>query len=142
VIPTTEPTHRKPVPVPDRLTKGFWAAAAEDRLVIQRCGECGHRQHPPGPVCRRCYSSAVGFEQVSGRGRIYTYTITHHRVVAGFEDVPYAIALVELDEQEGLRMLANLPGVPLDVIAVGMAVEVVFEPLPDAGKLPQFKAAR
>ena len=84
----------------------------------------------------------MGFEPVSGRGRVYTYTVTHHRVVPGFDDLPYAVALVELDEQAGLRMLANLPGVPLESIHVGMAVEVVFERLPDGGRLPQFRAAR
>ena len=136
----TDPAYGKPIPVPDRLTAAFWAAAADERLVMQRCANCRHWQHPPGPICRRCYSAEVGFEPVSGRGRVYTYTVTHHRVVPGFEDVPYAVALVELDEQPGLRMLANLPGVPLESIEVGMAVEVVFEPLPAGGKLPQFRA--
>jgi uncharacterized protein len=140
MMAATDPVYRKPIPVPDRLTAGFWSAAAEGRLVMQRCSDCRHWQHPPGPICRRCYSTAVGFEPVSGRGRVYTYTVTHHRVVSGFDDVPYAIALVELDEQMGLRMLANLPGVPLDSIQVGMAVEVLFETLPDGGRLPQFTA--
>ena len=132
---------RKPVPVPDRLTAGFWAAAAEGRLVIQRCARCRHWQHPPGPICRRCYSTVVAFEPVSGRGSVYTYTITHHHVVPGFNELPYAIALVELAEQQGLRMLSNLPGVPIESIHVGMAVEVTFEMLPGGGRLPQFKAA-
>ena len=138
----TDGGYRKPRPVPDRISQPFWDAAAQGRLVVQRCRDCRHWQHPPGPICRKCYSGLVGFEPVTGHGRVYTYTVTHHRVVEGFEEVPYTVALIELDEQPALRMLANLPGVPAASIFVGLEVEVFFQPLPGGRALPQFRLKR
>lgn len=128
----------RPEPVPDRLTQPFWDHARSGRLAFQRCAACGSFQHPPGPVCRRCYGRDLEFQPVSGRGTVYTYTITHHRVVPGFDDVPYAVALIEMEEQEGLRMLANLPGTPTDQVRVGLPVEVFFEARGEQ-RLPQFR---
>jgi uncharacterized protein len=129
----------RPQPVPDRLTRPFWDHALEGRLAFQRCLGCRRFQHPPGPVCRACQGRELEFEAVSGRGTVYTYTVTHHRVVPGFDEVPYAVALVEMDEQEGLRMLANLPGVDPERVRVGLPVEVFFEELPGGLRLPQFR---
>jgi hypothetical protein len=129
----------RPVPVPDRLTRPFWDHAAAGRLAFQRCRACGRFQHPPGPVCRACGGRELGFDPVSGRGTVYTYTVTHHRVVPGFDDVPYAVALIELEEQPGLRMLANVLEFEPTEVRVGMEVEVVFEDLPGGLRLPQFR---
>jgi uncharacterized protein len=133
---TAEP---RPEPVPDRFSKPFWEHAQAGRLAFQRCAACHRFQHPPGPVCRDCAGRDLEFEPVSGRGKVYTYTITHHRVVPGFDQIPYAVALVEMEEQEGLRMLANLPAVALDRVRVGLEVEVMFEDLPGGLRLPQFR---
>jgi 3-oxo-4,17-pregnadiene-20-carboxyl-CoA hydratase alpha subunit len=44
--------------VPDELTKPFWDAANEGRLVIQNCKACNRLQHPPAPTCDQCGSRA------------------------------------------------------------------------------------
>ena len=65
---------------------------------------------------------------VSGRGRLHTYLISH-RPAPGFEnEVPYAIAVVELEE--GPRMMTNIVGVPNtpEELVLDMALEVRFEP--------------
>jgi uncharacterized OB-fold protein len=129
----------RPEPVPDRLTRPYWEHARQGRLAFQRCASCGRFQHPPGPVCRSCGGRELEFQPVSGRGTVYTYTVTHHRVVPGFDEVPYAVALVEMDEQPGLRVLSNILGVGPEAVHVGLAVEVCFEDLPGGLKLPQFR---
>jgi uncharacterized OB-fold protein len=124
----------KPLPVPDGHSAPFWEAARRHELALQRCRDCGAFQHPPGPVCRRCAAEALHFVRVSGRGGIF---------VPGFErDVPLAIALVAIEEQPDVRLLANLREVDADRVEVGMRVEVVFEDLPDGTTLPQFRPAR
>lgn len=49
--------------------------------------------------------------------------------VPGFMEVPYVVALVELPEQPGLRVLARLVDVDADAVEIGMPVSVEFEPL-------------
>ena len=40
--------------IPDELTKPFWDAANEQRLVIQNCSVCDRLQNPPLPSCSQC----------------------------------------------------------------------------------------
>src|SRR5216684_7547444 len=76
----------KPIPVADDLTRPFWDAARERRLVVQRCEACGYYNHPPRVACDACLSLKLRFEPVSGRGAVHTFTVMHQRNVPGFED--------------------------------------------------------
>lgn len=134
------PRNEKPVPVADELSQPFWDAAKEHRLAIQRCAECGYRNHPPRPTCDRCSSQRLEFAPVSGRGTIYTFTVMHQPSVAGFEDeVPYINIVVELEEQPMLFMVSNLPHAEIDRIRIGRPVEVWFEDRGSGLVLPQFR---
>lgn len=132
---------RRPRPVPTELASGFWEAASRRMLSIQRCRNCGHRFHPPVPVCSACYSEDLGFDPVSGLGTIYSYTVMTEALVPGFEaGVPLVVVAVELDEQEGLVVVSNLIGVDGAEVPIGARVEVTFEALPgNGGLLPQFR---
>jgi uncharacterized protein len=128
-----------PIPVPNEVTQPFWDAANEGRLVIQRCQACLRRQHPPHVFCLSC-GGEVDFQPVSGRGRVHAYSFVHEPRNQAFADVaPYTLAVIELEEQPGLIMLSNLPGVPQDQIRPGLAVEVAFERLTPQIALPQFR---
>ena len=134
----------KPPPVPDRYSEGFWQAAAEGRLALQRCDHCGHFAHPPVFVCPACLDPAASFswEPVSGRGVIRTWTVMHMAFLPAFAaEVPWVIVQAELEEQAGLRYLANLLDGPSAELRIGAPVEVVFETLPGGMVLPQFRLA-
>ena len=131
----------KPVPLPDELTLPFWEAARQHRLKIQRCRQCGYYNHPPKPLCDGCGSEELGFEAVSGKGAIYSYTVMRQRNVKGFEaEVPYLNVIVELDEQPMLFMITNLLGAGLEDAKIGQRVEVTYEER-DEVTLPQFRLA-
>ena len=137
---TTEPDRALPA-VTD-LTRPFWEAANEGRLAIQGCQACGYYNHPPRPLCDRCQSGDLRFEDVSGDGTVWSFTVMHQKSIAGFQDsVPYVTALVELVEQKHLLLVTNLPGVSAENVKVGMRVKVSFERLSDEIALPQFVAA-
>ncbi|MGH7841975.1 MAG: Zn-ribbon domain-containing OB-fold protein [Candidatus Binataceae bacterium] len=128
----------KPIPIADELSAPFWAAARDGRLVIQRCA-CGYYNHPPRLVCDACLSQELKFVPVSGRGKIYSFTIMHQGDVAGFEDeAPYVTIVVELDEQPLLLMVANLPVAERDRVRIGAPAEVWFEDRGGGIVLPQF----
>jgi uncharacterized protein len=115
-----------PIPVPDPETSGFWASTAEGVLSLCRCTECRKWMHPPLERCRHC-GGPTGFEPASGRGRVYSYIVVHHRAVPGLP-VPYVIATVELEDQVGLRMAGIVRAEP-DAVRVDAPVQVRLSPV-------------
>lgn len=126
---------------PNEITQFFWDAARAHRLEVLRCDGCGHYVHWPQPICPRCQSERLTPAEVSGRGAVYSYTVVEHvfnPLLAGA--VPYSLAIVELEEQEGLRLLTNIVDCPHEELRIGMDVEVTFEDY-ENGSLPQFRPA-
>ena len=132
--------YSKPLPRIDEESKGYWEACQRRELVIQRCGACGVLRHYPRALCPRCLSDAVEWVRCSGRGTVYTFTVTHQNQAPGFRDaLPYVLAYVELDE--GVRLLTNIVECAPEAVRIGMAVEVVFEDATPAVTLPKFRPA-
>ena len=76
----------------------------------------------------------------SGKGTVWTFTVTYQNRTPGFaEDVPYVLALVELEE--GVRMFTNIVEVNPEDVKIGMPVEVTFVPANDQISVPYFKPA-
>jgi hypothetical protein len=135
-------TAQRPIPIPDQLTEPFWAAADERNFVIQRCADCRRFHHPPAGICPNCLSTELTFEPVSGRGTVHSYSIMHDPRMAAFRDrIPYTIAIVELEEQAGLVILANLLDIEPDEVRSGMAVTVDFDEIAPGRWIPQFRPA-
>ncbi len=61
----------KLIPVPDALSKPFWDAVNQRRLVLQHCAACDRLQYPPQQACQVCNSAAgLTWKEVEGRGHI------------------------------------------------------------------------
>ncbi len=134
------------MPLPDTKDpsiKGFWEHTKKHELVVQRCAKCGTFRHTPTLVCYNCQSFDYEWYKVSGKGRVYSYTIVHHPahpVLKG--KVPYNIVLVELPDAGGVRVVGNLiDGTPNEEIHIGMPVEVTWEDINEEVTLPQWKQA-
>ncbi|MBA2325765.1 MAG: sulfatase-like hydrolase/transferase, partial [Actinobacteria bacterium] len=63
-----------PLPLVNRTNAGFWRAAAQGRLDVQRCTECGAHRHPPTEGCYRCRALDSEWDRLPGTGRVFTYT--------------------------------------------------------------------
>src|SRR5579863_8463294 len=110
-----------PTPAANAETIGWWEAAADHRLVVQRCTACGHTRHPPGPVCPHCRSSAWEWSALRGTGTVYTYTVVRQAFIPSLQDrIPYVVIAVELDGADGARIVSNLVDVEPEEVAVGM----------------------
>jgi uncharacterized OB-fold protein len=131
-----------PQPAPDVDSEPFWAAAADGRLALCRCTECRRWLQPPLERCRHC-EAATTFEPVAGTGTVYSFIVQRQASVVGYLDrLPYVVALVELDEQSGLRLPSRLVGVEPDDVTVGMRVAVEFADLPGGDyTVPVFRPA-
>ena len=131
----------RPVPSPDDVSKGFWAACARHELVLQRCASCGSFRFPPRPMCPSCRSTDSTWEPASGRGRVWSWVVAHPPVLPAFADrVPFNVAVIELEE--GVRMIGNVVESANEDVHDGMAVEVTFEDVEDGVSLPQWRPAR
>jgi len=126
----------RPRPRPVSFDGGYWENAAEGVLAVQRCAACGAVQHYPRPVCVQCRGERLEWIPCTGAGTIYSYTVVRVPLHPGFrEDVPIVLADVELTE--GVRVLARVPGSPVD-LPIGARVEVAVAPAwPDGPPLPQ-----
>lgn len=128
-----------PTPAVDRETLPWWQAAAEHRLLVQRCAACRRVRLPPGPLCPACRSFDQTWLEASGCGTVYTYTVVHRAYVPSLA-LPYVVAVVELEE--GPRLTSNLVDVDPGTVCVGMAVEVVWEDMGPGLAVPRFRPRR
>ncbi|MBM3658398.1 MAG: hypothetical protein FJW95_02695 [Actinobacteria bacterium] len=128
----------RPRPLPDEVSAFYWEAAGKGALAVLRCDECRRMHHPPDLACPHCGATALRPETVSGRGTVFAATVARQAFDRAFVDaVPFTLALVELDEQPGLKVLTNLVGTT-ELVAVGTPVELAIEPHGD-WSLPQFR---
>jgi uncharacterized protein len=128
----------RPVPTPTNFTRPFWDGTRQGKLLLQRCRACGTHQYYPRPVCMRCISRDLEWREASGRGTVYSYTVTH-LPPEGFEDrAPYV--LVSVDLPEGVRVLGTLLDVPAGDVRIGLAVHATYESLTEDISLLQFTA--
>jgi hypothetical protein len=130
--------YAKPLPQPTIDSAPFWEYCRQHELRMQKCADCGHVRYPPGVLCPKCLSESSNWEKLSGRGIVYSWIVFHQQYHPAFAaDIPYPVAIVELDE--GPHILTNIVQCPLDRIKIGMPVEVVFEDRSETASLPMFR---
>ena len=138
----SDETPLRPLPLPDERTAPFWEAAREGRLAIQRCANCRRWNHAPSLSCPACSSFDLHFEDVSGKGSLFSWTIVKEPPAPGFRDmVPLVVGIVELAEQPHLLLPANILGVAPSELRLGMPLAVEFEHVSEDCALPQFRPA-
>ena len=133
-------------PLPQPMTpeaKPYWDGLKDGKLMIPKCGDCGHTFFYPRILCPRCSSRAITWIQASGKGKLHAFGIAHQLFNRAFKvPAPFVLAMIELEE--GPRMLSNLVNVEPDpkVVKCDMPVELVFNKLTDDVTLPLFQPAR
>jgi len=130
-------------PVPDELDRPFWEACNDDRLVLQHCAACAKYRFPPEPRCWACGSDRLPWREVGATGTLYTYAVVHDTPIASLkEDLPYVVGVVEIDDADGVNLVARVRDVPLDAVPVDGRIAITFEPTPGTGqKVPVARSA-
>jgi len=137
-----EATANFPSPIPDFDAEEFWTGCNRGELLMQRCAECKKLRWLPRPMCPSCNSLAAEWVKMSGRGKVYSWTIITHPVhPAAVSRVPYNVVQVRLDEDPELILVTNLIDIRNEDIRIDMPVQVVFEQHEPGVKLPKFKPA-
>lgn len=113
------------VPELTEANRPFWTGGATGQLLLPRCEACGRWVDPGEEACGDC-GGPLSSQAVSGRATVFTYTVNTQAWNPDLP-VPYVVALVELEEQEGLRLATNIVGCEPDEVRIGMPVQVLFE---------------
>lgn len=115
----------KPRPHETELSAPYWEAARQGVFRMQKCGSCGKPRHYPRLVCDACHSLEHEWFEVSGRGRIHSWTVAHHAFHPAFAgEVPYVLATVDLEE--GPRALGRVEDLPAEALRIGLDVVARF----------------
>ncbi|MCU1458461.1 MAG: DNA-binding protein [Actinomycetia bacterium] len=109
----------------------FWTGGLHDELRFLRCQDDGYYIHPVQPICPICHGKNLAPETVSGRATVVSYTVNHQAWMPAPE-LPYVVALVEIEEQAGLRLMTNTVGIAPEDVRIGLEVEATFEHHVDA----------
>jgi uncharacterized OB-fold protein len=114
------------IPDPEGLNAEFYARARDGRLHLQRCTACGRFRHPPRYFCGNCGSPEFSWERSSGRGQLFSWTITHTPFDRGWaSELPYVTAVVELEE--GVRLIGALDGITREQLEPGRPLQASLE---------------
>lgn len=118
----------QPAPMRDGLDAPYWEGTRNHELTVQQCHSCGTHQWGPEWMCHNCQEFDPEWVTIEPKGVIYSWERSHHAVHPALSDAgPYIVALIELPHANGLRMVGNLLGDPMQDITIGSSVEAVFE---------------
>jgi len=122
----------------DELAVQFYAACAKGRLHFQRCDGCGAWRHLPRHGCAACGSPRWSWTPSSGRGRVFSWTVTHQAPWPGLP-TPFVVAVVETDE--GVRLAAGLLDVAPEALRLDLPVVVDLVSVSESAAVPFFRVA-
>ncbi|MGB7184399.1 MAG: Zn-ribbon domain-containing OB-fold protein [Burkholderiaceae bacterium] len=111
-------------------TTEFWAAAAEGRLLLKTCSDCGKAHWYPRAVCPMCGSTKLSWVQASGKGKVYAFSPARRARPT------YTLAYVTLDE--GPTLMTNIIDAEPESLQIGQAVQVRFLPADEGRMMPFF----
>jgi uncharacterized OB-fold protein len=132
--------YEGPLPELDGVSRPFWEAAGQGRLLYQRCPACGHAQFYPRAACTAC-GATPEWAEASGRGSVHTFTVIRQIGARPFrERMPYVVAIIELEE--GVRMLGNVTDCPVEDVRIGMPVRAYAQPAEDGIAIPFWRPAQ
>ena len=124
---------RPDFPLPDvtwEPTREFWAGAANQELRIPACDSCGRLCWYPRKKCRYCEGETFSWKTMSGRGSLFSWVVVTHVFLPQFGDlVPFAPALVALEEDPAIRIATRIVDADLEALEFDMPVEVAFRPI-------------
>jgi uncharacterized OB-fold protein len=127
----------RPIPIATEWSTPYWDGAAAGRLVLQKCRECGHWNHPPGLFCPNCSGESLSYEAIAGGGVITHLVVVHQTKLEAFEErVPYVVVAAEMDEQANLVLLGNV--LDVDPFSVQNGMRIAFERRNPVVTIPQF----
>jgi len=114
----------------------FYKFMLQNKLMAGKCRKCGKTHLPPRPLCDSCFSQDFEWFEVSGKGKLLTYTVIHIAPAQFQALAPYAVGIVELES--GLRIPGMINGIEDSRLAIGMALTIDFGTCVTSQNWPQW----
>jgi uncharacterized OB-fold protein len=130
----------RPIPVPNDLSKPFWDAANQKKLVLQNCTSCNLLQYPPTQRCTKCRGESFEWKEVPGKGHTDIAFVIRDSRLRGFREMqPVNFVVITLDADPGINFLSNLRDCPIGQVPLDAPVEMIFEETGSGQMLPEWK---
>ncbi|MCW3999018.1 MAG: Zn-ribbon domain-containing OB-fold protein [Candidatus Bathyarchaeota archaeon] len=101
----------------------FYKYLSQGKLMGGKCVKCGKIHLPPRPLCDNCYSQEFSWVEVSGKGKLLTYTVINV-APAQFQNLaPYAVGIVEF---EGGLKIPGMIQASQEQLKIGMELKLDF----------------
>lgn len=125
----------------DRDNIAHYRGLLSGKLLINQCVACGYWIYPHRPLCPHCLSWNVKPTQISGKGKVFMFTLIHQeRDPDDRLREPLVAVAVELAEQRGLRYLTRLVNCSRKQIILDMPVQLTWVELGER-RMPAFEPA-
>lgn len=115
----------------------FYKFLSQQKLMAGKCLKCGKMHLPPRPLCDECYGQDFAWVEVSGKGKLLTYTVIHVAPPQFQALAPYAVGIMQLSD--GLRIPGMISGVPQEQLKIGMDLTVDFAACAAGQAWPQWQ---
>jgi len=99
----------------------------QGKVMGTRCKSCGVMFFPPRADCYQCLSGDMEWFEVSGTGKLVTYSKLEYAPVGFGDDLPYAIALLDYGDYKVFGRIAG--DLPEEEIKVGMEMKTMVNHL-------------
>jgi hypothetical protein len=115
----------------------FYKFMSQGKLMAGRCSKCGKTHLPPRPICDNCYGQEFTWVEVSGKGKLLTYTVIHVAPPQFQALTPYAVGIVELES--GLKLPGMISGISAEQLKIGMELIIDFKACNAGQTWPQWQ---
>ena len=115
----------------------FYKFLAQGKLMAGKCLKCGKIHLPPRPLCDNCFSQEFEWMEVSGKGKLLTYTVIHIAPPQFQAMAPYAVGIVQLEN--GLKIPGMISGVAHEQLKIGMELTIDFGTCSTTQQWPQWQ---
>ena len=114
----------------------FYKFLQQDKLMAGKCVKCGKIHLPPRPLCSNCYSKEFIWVQISGKGKLLTYTVINVATPQFQALTPYAVGIVEM--VGGLKIPGMIQDIKQEQLKIGMELTLDFGTCSQAQDWPQW----
>jgi uncharacterized OB-fold protein len=114
----------------------FYKHLAQGKLTAGKCTRCGKIHLPPRTLCDNCFSQEFTWTEVSGKGKLLTFSVIHIAPQQFQPLAPYAVGIVELEN--GLKLPGMISGVTQEQLRIGMPLTIDFGTCSTAQAWPQW----
>ncbi len=102
---------------------------AQGKVMGTRCKECGTLHFPPRADCAECFSSDIEWFEVTGTGRLVSFSKLMYGPVGFEEDLPYSIALLDYGDYKVFGRISK--DIPDEELKIGMDMKTKPITLPN-----------